>query len=63
MRPREAGDVEPCLKAVYGVATSGRFWGKTLRIALEEIGVKRSSIDHPLCTIRSMSVRPQARCP
>ena len=41
----KAGDVEQCLKAVYGVATSGRFWGKTLRKALEDMGLIRSKID------------------
>ena len=49
----KAGDVEQCLKAVHGVATSGRFWGKTLRTALEEMGLKRSAIDHPLYTMRT----------
>ena len=49
----KAGDVEQCLKAVYGVATSGRFWGKTLRKALEDMGLKRSKIDHSLYTIRT----------
>jgi hypothetical protein len=38
----KAGDVEQCLKAVYGVATSGRFWGKTLRKALVRgYGIKK----------------------
>jgi hypothetical protein len=46
----KAGDIEQCLKAVYGVATSGRFWGKTLRNALEAMGLKRSAIDHFLYT-------------
>ena len=49
----KAGDVEQCLKAVYGVATSGRFWGKTLRKALEEMGLVRSKIDHSLYTLRT----------
>ena len=36
------------LKAVYGIATSGRFWGKTLRKALESMGLTRSKIDNSL---------------
>ena len=46
----KTGGVEQCPKAVYGVATSGRFWGKTLRKALEDMGLKRSQIDHSLYT-------------
>ena len=35
------GDVELLQRAVYGIATSGRYWGKTLRTALEEFGLVR----------------------
>ena len=42
------GDVEMLQRAVYGIATSGRFWGKTLRKALESMGLKRPKIDNSL---------------
>ena len=37
-REIEKGDVGQLMTAVYGVATSGRLWGKTLKTALEELG-------------------------
>ena len=44
----KTGEVEMLLRAVYGIATSGRFWGKTLRKTLESMGLTRSKIDNSL---------------
>jgi len=50
----ESGDVEKCLRSVYGVPSAGNSWGRKLRKVLEEeLGLKRSVIDNSLYYKRS----------